>query len=140
MKRMVVGFLFNEKRDRVVLIRKEKPAWQEGRLNGVGGKLEVGETPLAAMIREFTEETGVEAVYWMPAVYMGDGRTWEVTFYYAANQEAFTAARTMEDEKVVKVHVADLWSCNTIPNIRWLIPFCLDLAIVKPVCMTDRIS
>ena len=141
LKRMVAGFLFNQDRTQVVLIRKDKPHWQRGLLNGVGGKLEKGETHRAAMIREFYEETGVEpavCVHWMSAVYMGDDRTWGVTFFYGVNQEAFIAARTMENEEVVKVRVADIWCYHTVPNLRWLIPFCLDLGIVKPVTMIDR--
>ncbi len=43
MKTMVAGFLFDESRERVVLIKKQKPEWQSGRLNGVGGKIEPGE-------------------------------------------------------------------------------------------------
>jgi 8-oxo-dGTP diphosphatase len=52
----VAGFLFDSKRENVVLIRKNKPEWQADKLNGVGGKIEDGEVPAAAMFREFTEE------------------------------------------------------------------------------------
>ena len=44
----------------VALIRKAKPAWQAGKLNGVGGKIEdFDPSPAHAMTREFIEETGV---------------------------------------------------------------------------------
>lgn len=43
----------------VLLVRKNHPSWQAGRLNGIGGRAEKGETPLDCAIREFTEETGV---------------------------------------------------------------------------------
>src|SRR5690349_13991679 len=39
-----LGFLFDGT-GRVVLIRKRRPAWQAGLLNGVGGKVEPGEAP-----------------------------------------------------------------------------------------------
>lgn len=56
----VVGFAFSEERSRVVLIRKTKPKWQAGYLNGVGGKVEPTDSSAhAAMAREFHEETGV---------------------------------------------------------------------------------
>ena len=50
----------------VLLLRKAKPKWQEGFLNGVGGKIEVGETIAGAMAREFREETGISTLphYW----------------------------------------------------------------------------
>lgn len=56
----VVGFMFNSSLSQVVLIRKQKPAWQAGLLNGVGGKVEEGENCFDSMIREFKEETGRE--------------------------------------------------------------------------------
>lgn len=45
--------------DNVLLIEKQRPEWQKGRLNGVGGKIEPGEADSSAMIREFAEETGL---------------------------------------------------------------------------------
>lgn len=54
----VAGFLFSENLLSVALIRKEKPAWQKGCLNAIGGKIEENETPFEAMKREFTEEAG----------------------------------------------------------------------------------
>lgn len=42
----------------VLLVLKDKPEWQRGRLNLVGGKVEDGETPQQAAIRELAEETG----------------------------------------------------------------------------------
>lgn len=74
----VVGFAMDDL-GQVVLIRKKRPEWQAGLLNGVGGHIETvcrrhdhinsshnsgcaenfPETPVAAMVREFREETGV---------------------------------------------------------------------------------
>lgn len=59
-----LGFLFSEDLKHVVLIRKVRPAFQKGKLNGIGGKIEPGENHLAAMIREFREETGHEHRDW----------------------------------------------------------------------------
>jgi 8-oxo-dGTP diphosphatase len=59
MKKYVVGFAFSEDAQQVVLIRKNRPAWMAGKLNGIGGHIESGESPLQAMVREFAEETGV---------------------------------------------------------------------------------
>lgn len=59
MKEYVLGFMFTEDGKGVVLIQKKKPAWQHGRWNGIGGKIEERETPEKAIVREFEEETGV---------------------------------------------------------------------------------
>lgn len=62
----VLGFMFNEDESKVLLIMKNRPAWQAGKLNGVGGKIEAGETPIQAMEREFAEETGFVAKHYIP--------------------------------------------------------------------------
>lgn len=56
--------MFDPRFHRVALIRKAKPEWQKGKLNGIGGKIEEGEGPFAAMVREFREETGVDHRDW----------------------------------------------------------------------------
>lgn len=45
MKHYVAGFM-KDFSDNVALVRKNKPKWQAGRLNGVCGGIEDGETPL----------------------------------------------------------------------------------------------
>lgn len=45
-------------RDKILLLNREKPAWM-GRWNGVGGKIEPGETPHHSVLREVWEETGI---------------------------------------------------------------------------------
>lgn len=51
MKNYVVGFLFNNDMTKIVLIHKNRPYWQIGKLNGVGGKIEEYESSFNAMIR-----------------------------------------------------------------------------------------
>lgn len=45
--------------DKILAIRKNRPAWQAGRLNLPGGKVEPGENPFQAARRELEEETGL---------------------------------------------------------------------------------
>lgn len=54
--RYVVGFVFNENLDKVVLMKRSKNPYS-GLLNGLGGKIEASETALEAMKREWKEET-----------------------------------------------------------------------------------
>jgi 8-oxo-dGTP pyrophosphatase MutT (NUDIX family) len=44
----------------VLLIEKKKPAWQSGRYNLPGGKIEPNETIYSAASRELKEEAGIE--------------------------------------------------------------------------------
>jgi 8-oxo-dGTP diphosphatase len=55
----VLGFAFDHAEQQVLLINKQRPDWQKGRVNGIGGKIEIDETALEAMTREFNEETGL---------------------------------------------------------------------------------
>lgn len=50
--------LFVVERDRILLIRKKR-GLGAGKINGPGGRLEAGESPLACAIRETEEELGI---------------------------------------------------------------------------------
>jgi 8-oxo-dGTP diphosphatase len=123
--RYVVGFLYNPKRGTVALIEKQKPEWQKGFLNGVGGKIEEGETPAEAMKREFLEETGGQVDSWREFAYMNHSGN-EVHFF-VAKSESITI-RSLTIEKVGWYNVDDImaWEHNIIPNLFWLIPLALD--------------
>lgn len=43
----------------VLIVHKDKPAWQKGWINLVGGKIEQSETPEEAAYRELMEESGL---------------------------------------------------------------------------------
>ena len=119
MTRYVVGFMFED--DRVALIRKTRPSWQVGRLNGIGGHVEDNEHPIYAMIREFKEETSVETTieqwHWF-ATLSGDG--FEVSFY--STEGKLASLKTTTDEEVVILPIHEVTVNNAIPNLTWLIP------------------
>lgn len=58
MKTKTLSLLFLRKDDQILLAMKKR-GFGEGRWNGVGGKVEEGESIEAAMIREAQEEIGV---------------------------------------------------------------------------------
>ena len=58
MIRYVCGFIISTDLKKVALIEKNRPKWQQGYLNGIGGKIENSESIYDAVAREFQEETG----------------------------------------------------------------------------------
>ncbi len=132
----VVGLAFDTD-GRVALIRKNRPAWQAGRLNGIGGHVEPSEIPTATMEREFHEETGSNLTGWDLFVVMGlpDAR---IYFYRVRNLSpgVLDGLRTTTDEPIEVHQVADVldafaWDHETavdhhehraIPNLSWLLP------------------
>lgn len=124
----VAGFMFSPDFENVVLIEKEKPEWQKGKYNAIGGKIEPGEAPLAAMVREFEEETSIQTKIedWNDLCTIGDD-AYEVYFYFCANKN-WRDYMTCETEKVFHIHVMDLPDIRhrMIENLNWLIPLCID--------------
>ena len=120
-KRWVVGFLFNSKNE-LALVKKTHPAWQAGKLNGVGGKVEEGESIIQAMRREFNEEAGVELEAWREFAILkidyGD------VHFLVAHGDYELESLT---EELVGWYSLDV--LKTLPHIRnldWLIPLALD--------------
>lgn len=120
----VVGFMFNPTEDAVLLIRKTHPHWQKGKLNGVGGRIEEGESATEAMRREFLEETGIDHLHWKRFCVLGDARQWQIHFFSATGLIAKAVACT--DEKP-EIHPAWVLPFDVIPNLRWLIPMALSM-------------
>lgn len=120
----VVGFMFDVTEGSVLLLRKNRPTWQAGKLNGVGGRIEDGETPLQAMRREFVEEVGLDCDAWQQFCLLSDEREWQIYFFSAIGP--IWNASVMTDERPEVAEVAALPS-DTIPNLRWLIPMALTM-------------
>lgn len=130
MKRYVAGFMFNEQGYAVALVHKNRPEWQAGKLNAIGGHIEEGETPVNAMQREFYEEAGImyPACLWKPLVRLYRPGAFEV-FFYSAHSDLVLAAKTLTDEVVSLIAVAELGKYEVVPSVRWLVPMALDLNI-----------
>ena len=118
----VLGFLFSENSFSVALIRKTKPKWQAGRLNGIGGKVEEGERYHTAMVREFKEETGVLIPEWHCFGSM-KGADWIVALYTAKSDKIWETKTTTEEQvSVVDFDYPQLtYLGNAINNVPYLI-------------------
>jgi 8-oxo-dGTP pyrophosphatase MutT (NUDIX family) len=131
MKEYVAGFLFDNDAQRVVLVLKKRgPSNVVDHWNAVGGKVEPGESPKAAMIREFEEETGVAHDYWTHFCTLF-GEDWRVYFFYDFDTTAQKDVDTTTDEVIMTWYLDEL--PEVVGNLRWLLPmavhFC-DMSIV----------
>lgn len=123
----VAGFLFRDKgiSTEVALIRKNRPTWQANCLNGIGGKIESGESPLEAMKREFYEEAGALIEDWRPvAVLTNEGQTFDVFFFACKSNNADIASKTSEEVRWFNIY--DLEGQARVNNLDWLIPLALN--------------
>lgn len=123
----VVGFAFNEDKSRVLLIKKQKPEWQAGKWNGVGGKCEEGERRARdTMAREFAEETGIvtEPAYWtmFAELLCPMDKTRVVFFFCVLDDSTFAGYRQTTSEPVWACQTDLLSDVETLPNLRWLVP------------------
>lgn len=138
MQEYVAGLLFTPDRKWVALVRKNKPAWQVGLWNAIGGKIEPGEHPQQAMDREFLEEAGVIGIDWQPtAVLTGDD--FVVHFFHAFDWKAMEA-QPQETEHVRPWLLGSVLggAVKTVPNLPLIIAIALDdTGIRKPVALTD---
>lgn len=126
---MVVGFAFDGDVNQVLLVRKTHPAWQAGKLNGIGGKLEdcdLGD-PTRAMHREFCEETGItEPLAWTcVAVLCSGGHTIHFFRAFTPVQVLLGAANKPNDtgEMLELHHISEMVGrSDKIPNLSFLVP------------------
>ncbi len=59
--RVRANLLFIVRDEKILLIRKKR-GFGAGKINGPGGKMDPGETPLQAVLRETEEELGIKAL------------------------------------------------------------------------------
>lgn len=139
--RYVCGFMIAPAADalesQVLCVLKNRPTFQAGRWNGIGGKIEAGETPLQAQVREFEEEAGVAT----------DPEAWEHTIslyapshevhYYRTFVPSFPPYRTVTDEWIASHYVRQLLTdLPVLDNMRWILPLQLTLNVRFPLQVT----
>jgi 8-oxo-dGTP pyrophosphatase MutT (NUDIX family) len=126
----VCGFLFDRNFDFVALVKKSKPAWQVGLLNGIGGKVEpLDRDHNEAMEREFNEETGVVFTKWIPFLTL-HVQGIDVQFF-CGHAEKRMALKGIDDEPVGWYQTDATFMPPTIPNLTWLIPMAM-LKLQRP--------
>lgn len=126
----VLALLYSVDRRHVVLMRRTRPAWQAGRVNALGGRLQPGESAVAAARREVREECGVDVAEWREVLVWEDAEY--VMHVMRGVSELALEARTIEDQEVFLADVRALPD-NVIDNLRWLVPLALDADVAFPI-------
>lgn len=135
----VVGFVMDEAAECVALIQKRRPAWQRGKWNGLGGKVEPGETERAAISREVLEEAGIDLPpeSWdAVAALNADGV--RVAFYFA--RTSLLESMTSRTDEIVDIYrLSELPSLDLVENVPFVIALALHGSnLAKPVEFWDR--
>lgn len=113
----VLSFVFDPDVKRVLLILKNRPAALAGNWNGIGGKIEPGEDPTAAAIRELEEEAGIKCdLTFYARVYINT-----VVIYCYYGKTDIDAYKSMTDELVRPTGLQTLQSLPLDQDAAWLI-------------------
>lgn len=108
--KMVCGLIFNQDFTQILLISKNSPIYLKNKLNGIGGKLEVNETSLQAMMRECQEESGliIEAKQWCHLGHFNN-LSYELDWFYCTLENShFDQYHSLTDEIVAKYKVEEI--------------------------------
>lgn len=147
-----VGFIFDPHFEIVALMRKNRPAWQAGKLNGIGGKFEAVDknNPRLCMLREAKEEAvwrdktfgqdpkrevELDQLQWKQFAritgkknVITHQRLWVVHYFYATcDNPTFVVSR--EPEQPI-----EHWGVNDIARLNrescHNVPWCLQMAVM----------
>lgn len=128
MKKYTIGALFTPDFEKVLLIEKQRPEWQKGRLNFPGGHIEEGETGSECIAREFNEEANVfiPPQDWMQIGMIENEGEYFVEFFTTVyKEELHGVVKSLTDEELHWVYCANLPE-KVISNLRWLVPFAIN--------------
>ena len=107
-----------------LFISKQRPKWQAGRLNGVGGKVEDNEAPIETMKRECFEECGLFIKDWIFVGQLTDNKEY-IVYYYYANILSLNGAYSKTDEQIIIVDILNLDYNLLVPPTDVFLRFCL---------------
>lgn len=113
---------------RILLIRKNRPPWQAGKLNMVGGHMEDMESPLDTAMREVFEETGIRLTpgLCMYCKYRFTSPTAKGVVYFFKAVCDIDSFENKTDE-LCEIISLDALPDDTVVHLRWLIPLGLNL-------------
>jgi 8-oxo-dGTP diphosphatase len=123
MKHFVLGLIFDNTKQNILLVQKKRPDWMKDYYNGIGGKIKLDETPIQAMYREGIEETAFSHSWVHTITFVCPGGTVYV-FVAISGMSDHIGYNQVEDEKL------EVFNMNNLPaklmhNLKWIIPLSL---------------
>lgn len=128
MPNYVIVFAENVVNKNFILVEKKKPDWQRGKLNLVGGKIELNENPAEAASRELKEETGIAA---FDLEHMGEIHCYnnEICYCYKAYVPNIEIKSGDDEEEEF------FWT--NWDNVKNKSNLMLNLTLIIPLCMAN---
>ena len=124
MTEYVLGFCYNKKV--VLLLKKNKPEWQAGCWNGLGGHIEMYETPHYAMSREFNEEVEGATLDTKPEdwryVCTFRGEDYKVHTFGLYREFDGPIDKEVKEGRLETLPYVFLANDKKVSNLEWLIP------------------
>lgn len=139
-----VGFCFlnTDEKQEVILVKKSRPKWQKGKLNGVGGAIEEMESPQVAMYREFLEETGIETSLddWKEIATITEPNGVTIYIFAMVTKSRVDLSKVTDEE----ISYFDIYEVLTdkyelVHDIKWLIPLAQQL-VSHPYILTAKLE
>jgi 8-oxo-dGTP pyrophosphatase MutT (NUDIX family) len=128
--KFTLGFIFSRDLETVYLLRMNRPDWQVGLLNGVGGKVETAESFLSCMIREAREEAGYGGQWRQFALLLGEDDpygAWQCAVFWSVMRPGAVAPQTCTDEAIEPVAVKDM--TRILPQMVYAAPWLIVSAL-----------
>lgn len=117
-----LAFIFNNDLTQLLLIKKEKPFNQKNKLNGIGGKVEEGETFYDAIVREVKEESNLDIKNWTEVTTDGDFEYYRIgVFTTKLPNSIFYSFKSNTTEKINVFTLNEINEISLVDNvINWV--------------------
>lgn len=113
-----LAFIFNNDLTQLLLIKKEKPFNQKNKLNGIGGKVEEGETFYDAIVREVKEESNLDIKNWTEVTTDGDFEYYRIgVFTTKLPNSIFYSFKSNTTEKINVFTLNEIHKIPLVDNV-----------------------
>lgn len=129
MKKYVLCYVFNKDKDQTLLIKKKRPDFLAGKMNGIGGKIEDFDLSVYhAIQRETLEETNmsipIEQFHLLDHFFNDQGGFELTTFFTIINNEQFEQRKNNIDEIHDWYELSSILNLSNNPSFVEKLQFC----------------